>query len=1115
METNLPFDFLNEMETNSPSVKVETETNSQRPLIYTTRLEDMSIFLQDFGHLSCKEINECIERESKPLFKNRNNQTTDLELQRLFYINMLEKLINYKLNINNNVDKLNDDDDECTVTELDTKKLSEEKNKIKIDISTRELQTLATCRKADTKNCTQNLNRANNNVITENITQMSSDDDDDLITVNELRISKRNRLLLDLCKPVEVVLQDIGKTLTGNQIQKLKPPTGQFIVPNEGHLKTNGKQVHKLLIPIAPRPKPLILFKSMNDALAHTSTHPPQLQPIKLPTSTKIDTIPILPSKCYQRQQPKHFLLPPQGYSWSPYGVYLLFHDLRTEETEAHFVDNNGHPKEYYKFDRKSTKEIEKFITSQKCMKLDCCCWHRREAYIQCMSRFISVQTALLFKKPHKCQINKCTCCCKMINCESNEASSMALNVTESQVESLQPDSNENGTRQTIEKPDYIQELLLSKSTDSNSLINRALRFDGYKQLRKVFQTPMPTKTFKSRSFETQSGLNIINSRPESTKVNIKIAINGSNEIYIQDPIEKVTLHTIDVGHSISEHSVLTSDQEFENICCWYKLQLLCDKFYLPLSFSTAKHSCPPENCCCCCSYKPEIKIQKPRLVDIHLPARVWHGMLNCSKLLYRNKYLPENSQLTSTASETTDNSILTQGLNTPNSSGLERNKLSCPLNNMSSVKDYIDKVIVDCLVGPNNKRKMPLKKVNSKNPSKKVNSKNPPKYATPEALHAGSPPEAWSKVFTSVNTSVKTESNEPHQTMYVSSTPITPELCSNSSIQTSDPTCYPIITNVFSVAPPPADVSNATTPNITAVYNKPYTDASPISDVRASTSKGLPQTCTIDSQEKIVESVISTVMEKFKYVRLTINEDGKVAAALSTPVHTLNTAELKILGNILSHAQSYVETLKSIPGSNINNLIKEPPFAAAMNTVNIPSSTNNTPITTADPIQKSSSQPTQSFPFLIPVVPEGTTQTIYGTLSTEMGKKVKDYSKSFTSFITLKTQTKHTPPSLPKVSGRKRKMEHVEPEQPKIRVISPEKLGAPSARIFMNKSSMEDEEIDESSNVPGISNEDFESQISAYSVPVINQNTKNTALQLAQMHMETESVIDNESIKE
>lgn len=1126
------FDFTVKMEKNSPSVTVKTETNSKTPIIYTTRLEDMSIFLHDLVRLSPMEINECIELESRPLFENLNTQTTDIELQSMFYQNMLDKFKKYKLNINNNLDKLNE---------------------------TREFKTSAipTAGKANTKKNTQKLNTTNDNVNTKDlILKTNYDEDGDLINLNELRIRNINKSLLDLCKPVKVVLQDIGKTdgRTDHQIQKcnnLKRTTRNLNVYGDNYLKIYSQLVNNRLTRIAPKPKPPLLPNSMNRCPALT-----QLQPTALPTPTTMHTIPTL--KPFHHRTKPRVLPPPVGYfTWNPFGDYILFYDLCTKKTEAYFLDAPGQLREYYKLNISSMKELQNFIPFQKFRELICCCWHKREAYIQCMSpMFVPVQTAQLLKKPHKCLIYKCTCCCKGLYSELNVTSELPFNVTESEGTSLRPDRREDVRKCAKEKSDYVQDLL-SKSTNPNNLINRALRFDRKKQLETV-EMPIITKTFQSKSFEIESGLNIINNCLKSPNVNIKNTINGRTEICIRDSNEKVTLHITDFRCSISEHSSLKSNQGIQNICCWYKLQSLCEKFYLPLSFSTAKHSCPPENCCCCC-YKPEIKVINPLLVDGPHPTSVRPSTLNCSHLLDQRKFLPEVSSV----NETIKQSILAKMLKTSKSTEMAQNIQSYPLKDTCTVKDYIDKVTVDSLNSSNSRHeRLP----------REVKSKNRLECATPKSLNAGSPPEDCTKLAIPAGTSITDELSEPYQTTCLTSNSTHTGVFSNSFVQTDDLTSYPIIANVFSMAPQSAEVSKTTTPIVNEVLsNSPHKDAS---DLCAGTSRVLTQTSALDSQDKIIESVISTVIETFKDVRLTIDKDGKVAAALNIPIHTLSTSELKILGNILSHAQSQVESLTSMPNSNINNSINPLESGSAINTMNISSFTNNTPMTTAHPTH--SLQSTQSFPtHLTPIVPETTTQTFYKTFSTELGKKVKYYSKSYTSFAMLKKQTKDTCLSLHNVKATKRKMESAKPVQPRssvistiklnapstrtstndsamddeetiqssnkpgtsyprLRVISPTKLGIPSARIFTNysplddedtdqstnefrtrypkvriisaaklgalsarsstnESSLEDEEINQLSKEPGISNVDVESQLLSYSIPVFNQTTEST----------------------
>ncbi|XP_050673075.1 uncharacterized protein LOC126970965 isoform X2 [Leptidea sinapis] len=84
-------------------------------------------------------------------------------------------------------------------------------------------------------------------------------------------------------------------------------------------------------------------------------------------------------------------------------------------------------------------------------------------------------------------------------------------------------------------------------------------------------------------------------------------------------------------------------------------------------------------------------------------------------------------------------------------------------------------------------------------------------------------------------------------------------------------------------------------------------------------------------SQEAEINQMISTLLYRFKNVQLTLNEDGKVAATIQTPLSTLTSSELTILRNILEHAQNHVQAM------NLNN----------KNSTNITST--NFPITTDD----------------------------------------------------------------------------------------------------------------------------------------------------------------------
>ncbi|XP_063388208.1 uncharacterized protein LOC134674086 [Cydia fagiglandana] len=173
--------------------------------------------------------------------------------------------------------------------------------------------------------------------------------------------------------------------------------------------------------------------------------------------------------------------------------------------------------------------------------------------------------------------------------------------------------------------------------------------------------------------------------------------------------------------------------------------------------------------------------------------------------------------------------------------------------------------------------------------------------------------------------------------------------------------------------------------------------------------------TDVVDSDElsKEVNSLITSILDRFKDVRLTINGEGKVAAALNTPVNTLSTVELKVLANILSFAQSQVNLLgskvslgSSLCLSNIINLKVDDVQSNSTidpNTVyrefgkNVNLNTSNT--TQTQPIQPTAVNTNP--PSALPQAP--TTPQTYTFFTDSMSSKNQQFNDAFSSFVNSK----------------------------------------------------------------------------------------------------------------
>ncbi|RVE51820.1 hypothetical protein evm_003623 [Chilo suppressalis] len=76
----------------------------------------------------------------------------------------------------------------------------------------------------------------------------------------------------------------------------------------------------------------------------------------------------------------------------------------------------------------------------------------------------------------------------------------------------------------------------------------------------------------------------------------------------------------------------------------------------------------------------------------------------------------------------------------------------------------------------------------------------------------------------------------------------------------------------------------------------------------------------SIMHQNPTVNTMISSIMHRFKHIKLSLSAEGKVQAILDTPATTFSKLELNILSKILEHAQEQVKDLGIVDNSN-NNL--------------------------------------------------------------------------------------------------------------------------------------------------------------------------------------------------
>lgn len=218
-----------------------------------------------------------------------------------------------------------------------------------------------------------------------------------------------------------------------------------------------------------------------------------------------------------------------------------------------------------------------------------------------------------------------------------------------------------------------------------------------------------------------------------------------------------------------------------------------------------------------------------------------------------------------------------------------------------------------------------------------------------------------------------------------------------------------------------------------------------------------------------VVDSLITTILKRFHDVRLTITSDGKVAAALSTPVTNLSTAELKVLANILSHAQEQVKALGLGPGTNLNQHIN----LNFLNSININSVVSSPPVSNQPVVNKATSNdmsnPTRPQKTNFTPVDTGninqtsvsaSNKNLYKSFTNLIYKKSISFTNSFKNHLKNSTEPKENSAPLnctPRIenvfslqennneqlTGSKRKSDENQlSSQPKIRIVSPTKLG-------------------------------------------------------------------------
>ncbi|KAJ8710749.1 hypothetical protein PYW08_009264 [Mythimna loreyi] len=276
-----------------------------------------------------------------------------------------------------------------------------------------------------------------------------------------------------------------------------------------------------------------------------------------------------------------------------------LIYDQQNKEADMYSLDTNLVVKGHITFQIDSDDDILRQLKLNKNVpKVSCCCWYGREEYLACnMLGFIPHNTLKFMRKPHKCEVNHCRCCCRK----------HSINVSNATAD----------VRLSLLKSSESPSIWLNNVTNLNASLSNKSN-DSLRSKLLSFAPNLPEKTYRAKPTPEDEMSYFLHST----------GIDFGEEYYAIGADGKIKLSLKDSGkdsqHLINLKSQMTNNI-VGNICCWYKREEFADRLLVlgalrnTVNYIRTTHTCPTTKCVCCC--KP-FNTKKLQLARIHKLAR-------------------------------------------------------------------------------------------------------------------------------------------------------------------------------------------------------------------------------------------------------------------------------------------------------------------------------------------------------------------------------------------------------------------------------------------------------------------------------------------------------------
>lgn len=296
---------------------------------------------------------------------------------------------------------------------------------------------------------------------------------------------------------------------------------------------------------------------------------------------------------------------PISAYNFSRKLNVKIIYDQQLKEADMYYLDEQFVLQGYNKFridNMSHSLEIDNNVIA-----ISCCCWYNRDAFLNTLAVNLN-DTVRFMRKPHKCEVNRCRCCCR-------------------------------------QKPMY--KLNDKPSTSSSSLNPSEPPSEGGERLNKMKEQNVSLLiSDKSRKYqETQYSKSLTVSKTKEKRVNHSMIedalpflhstnIDFGEEYYVIGADGQIILHLRNYKREQNLPSLIskTTNNIVGDICCWYKREEFASRLLalhaLPntVNYIRGVHPCSPTFCSCCCMPS---SIEKTEFTVLPKAARHTNDMLN------------------------------------------------------------------------------------------------------------------------------------------------------------------------------------------------------------------------------------------------------------------------------------------------------------------------------------------------------------------------------------------------------------------------------------------------------------------------------------------------------